>query len=300
MAQKFLVRCKGFIGDILFASSLAKKLHEENGEGTVVDYYIPLPQPKILLSMNPYIGEVFDEFTFNPNAYTRIIDIPAVNQQFPATWQFQKAAGIRNPTNEFPVWTVDTYDDEATKMLMRLRENGKPIVAWQSNWWEKSFLFSEAQYEAAVDRGKGYGDGHRDIQKILDVLQEHVNLVEVGLPAKYTQHTEEAKNPYLYAFTASAIKQCDWMIGGESGLTNLSAAVGTPTIITTDFMWQQYGPKGNFHRLRRPAMGPVTYFPEGGHVHLHPFLTDLEVAHAILDCILQPGGSESVGAWWYE
>jgi hypothetical protein len=298
--NKVLVRCRGWIGDILFASSLAKKLHEENEGEVVVDYYIPLPQPQILLEMNPYISEIFNEFTFNPNSYTRIIDIPAVNQQFPATWQFQKAAGIRNPTNEFPVWTVDTYDDEATKMLMRLRENGKPIVAWQSNWWEKSYIFTEEQYNAGVDKGQGFGDGHRDIQKILSILEEHVNLVEVGLPAKYTQHSAEAKNPYLYAFTASAIKQCDWMIGGESGLTNLSAAVGTPTIITTDFIWQQYGPKGNFHKLRRPAMGPVTYFPEGGHVHLRPFLTDLEVAHAILDCILQPGGTEAQGAWWHE
>ena len=293
MSKRFLVRCTGFIGDILFASSIAKKLHEEHGEGTSVDYYIPFPQPKILLSMNPYINDVYDEYTFNPSIYIKIIDIPAVNQQYPATVQFQQAAQISNITPEFPVWTVDSYDDAALDMLVEVRKLGKPVVAWQSNWSEKTLRYTLEQYEARTEHG------HRNIETIINILNDHVTLVEVGLPVGVTQHSDESKNPYLYAMTASVIKHCDWMIGGEGGLTNLSAAVGTPTIITTDHLYKQYGPLGNYHRLNRPAMGPLTYFPEGGHVHLNPFLTDVEVAHAILDCIGVPGAAQALNEWWF-
>jgi ADP-heptose:LPS heptosyltransferase len=56
--MKYLINCTGFIGDTLFASSIAKKLHEQDSMA-VVDYAIPLIQPKFLLEQNPYINSVY-------------------------------------------------------------------------------------------------------------------------------------------------------------------------------------------------------------------------------------------------
>lgn len=281
MHSQVLVRCTGFIGDILFASSIAKKLVEETeveGNSVDVDYYIPLPQPMILLTMNPYIRHVYKEFTFDPTIYDKIVDIPTVNQALPATIQFQQVAGVKNPSTEFNVWTVDTYDTEMEKMVAEIRSTApeKPVVAWQSNWYEKTLRFTEAQYTARTEHG------HRTIEDILSVIEPHVTLLEVGLPVGVTQHDARSQDPYLYAMTASAIKACDWMIGGEGGLTNLACAVGTKTIITTDWFWKQYGPLGNYARLDMPAMGPKTYYPNAGHVHLDPYLTDTQVGESIV------------------
>ena len=52
--EKILVKCTGFIGDILFASSIARKLKEQSNNITI-DYSIPVAQPLELLFNNPYI-----------------------------------------------------------------------------------------------------------------------------------------------------------------------------------------------------------------------------------------------------
>ena len=73
--QKILIKCTGFIGDILFASSIAKKLKEQNKECTV-DYSIPVSQPLELLYNNPYIDNVFLDSNINEADYERVICYP--------------------------------------------------------------------------------------------------------------------------------------------------------------------------------------------------------------------------------
>ena len=51
--EKILVKCTGFIGDTLFASSIAKKLKEQD-PFRVVDFTIPVAQPLELLNNNPF------------------------------------------------------------------------------------------------------------------------------------------------------------------------------------------------------------------------------------------------------
>ena len=80
-----------------------------------------------------------------------------------------------------------------------------------------------------------------------------------------------------YSNTASIIKACDFMIGGESGLINLAAGVGTKTIITGDWVHQLYGWNGCIKKIKEPKLGPEFYFPNDGHISLDPFLTDKEV-----------------------
>ena len=55
----------------------------------------------------------------------------------------------------------------------------------------------------------------------------------------------------------------------------MSSALGVPTIITTDYIHQMFGPKGirwqqnggdiNNLETRTPFLGPLSYFPKGPH-----------------------------------
>ena len=285
--KNVLVVCHGFIGDSLFASSLAKKLKEDEGFD-VVDYCIRFCQPEHLLNANPWIDNVH---TSAPGKkYNKIIELGEISQDRPVTIQYQEQAELKNPTIGYEVFTVETLDHECRKKIEGYRKDfyGFKVVAWQSNWSEKSFLFTEYQYDTALDVPYlGYGGAHRNIQTILSILKESCILIEVGFPSGITQDNPIAADSIKFARDASMIKYCDFMIGSEGGLTNLSAGMGTRTIITTDFIWQLYGPRGSQKQFQNPQMGPQIYFPEANHVHLNPFLTDEQVGDEILKIITE-------------
>jgi len=277
--MKYLINCTGFIGDTLFASSIAKKLHEQDSMA-VVDYAIPLIQPKFLLEQNPYINSVYLQSELRLTDYDRIFTMPLVDQSEPATIQFQRVAGIENPTTEFDVYTIPEFDESATEQLERLRKPNTPLVAWLAGWKDRAYQTTLDMYWRKV------GGPHRDIDKIIVSLEKKFTMIPVGLPCGVSQTIPAAQNPYEYAFLASVIKACDWMIGGEGGVTNLACAVGTRTIITTCFIEQLYGRNGHIKQIPKPQMGPAVYYPAGGHTHLAPFISDDEVATEIERIIL--------------
>lgn len=290
--MNILVNCNGFIGDILFASSLAKKLKEKH-PGCHVTYVIPLVQPKLLLEANPYIDEVYvANLPVGPRGaervYRQVINIPVVDQRYPATVYMQAMAGIEDQSTEFDVYVPNEILEKTGKEATYLRtlHPDQPLVAYQRNWDEKSFEFSVEEYERAVDvPNLGYGGRHRTSSKIIDALKPHFLMFATGFGNGVTQHSSDAANERIFAYTAGIIKHCDYFIGSEGGLSNLAAAVGTKCIITTDFIHQLYGPKGVIKQIEEPQMGPAVYYPEAGHVHLDPYLTDEQVAEAIKEHI---------------
>lgn len=271
--MKYLIKCTGFIGDNLFASSIAKKLHEQDPTA-VVDYVLSIPQPLLLFKENPYINDVY-VYSADESGYDKIYMMPSVDQSKPATIQFQEFVGIQNPTTEFDVYTVAEYDEYAKIQIEAVREPNKPVVAWLANWKDRAYATTLDMY------WKKIGGPHRDIDKIIVNLQKEFTMIQVGLPNGVSQLSLEASDPHQYAFTASVIKSCDWMIGAEGGLTNLACSVGTRTIITTCFIEQVYGRNGHVKQVPLPQMGPAVYYPTSGHTHLAPFISDDEVAEEI-------------------
>jgi hypothetical protein len=160
-------------------------------------------------------------------------------------------------------------------------------------------LFTEEEYEKAegVEDGSGYGSGKRNIYDIINPLEVNsdVLLLALGIEEKISKHYPEINSTNKFSFTASLIKNCDYVIGAEGCITNMSSAIGTKTIITTDYIHQMFGPKGinwlkqgrDFSNLekRTPFLGPNVYFPNKGHVHLNPYLTDYEVGEEILEIV---------------
>lgn len=280
--MRYQILCQGFIGDILFATSIAKKLHEQDSEAKV-DYVVPLGQPMQLMKANPYIQEVYFYSSWTEMdgkyQYDKIIQIPLVNQAEPATIQFQRAAGIHHPSLEFDIYTLPQYDFFAKNILDRLRIPSKPIIGYDVAWKAKAYNTTEEMIN------RGVGGPHRNIDWILDQLRPYCMLFPIGLPDGVKQQDAVANSAETYALTASLVKFCDMYIGCEGGLSNLAAGVGTKCAITTDFIFQLYGPKGLFRPCANPLMGPATYYPNRGHIHLRPWISDEEVAQHLIEAI---------------
>ena len=108
--QKTLVKCTGYIGDVLFASSIAKKLKEESQTNLEIHYSIPVVQPLELLYNNPYIDKVLLHNDVDQSIYDSVINIPLVDQSITPPRQFQQAAGVNNIDDEFKVYTNPAFD----------------------------------------------------------------------------------------------------------------------------------------------------------------------------------------------
>lgn len=279
--MKILIKAIGFIGDNLFGSSVAKKLKDSYPNSTI-DYLLTLPQPLELLGNNPYIDNVL--LSTDESQYDVIHQLKPLHRKETPCIQFQKQCKVPNPSSEFDIITNSNLDKYVNHMLSPYQG---VKIAWMSNWEEKSFLYSEEEYKRGIDvPNLGYGGKRRDIKFIINSLSQlpNVYLFEVGKPVGYSQKEVDLMTVSEYTLTASLIKSCDYFIGGEGGLCNLAAGVGTSTIITGDYVHQLYGWNGVIERNQTPKLGPIHYF-NSGHYELNPYLTDEEVVANIKNII---------------
>lgn len=289
-----LIKVFGYFGDIAFASSIAKKLKDEN-QFDKVDYLIGFPQMEALINNNPYIDDVFVSDYASPDPiknidiskYDKVVNLKPLSFKIPPPTEFQLEAGVNNPDSEYQVYTSKEYDAIAETTVQDLRANGKKVIAVMANWEPKTYIFTKEQYEAGIDvPNYGYGGKHRNIQYVVSKLQDHFNIIEVGYPQRYNQNMTTAiedNDQKSILFESSLMKYCDAFVGTEGGLCNLAAGVGTKTIITGDFVHQLYGWNGVIKKIQEPKLGPIHYFKDKGHIELDPYLTDEEVLNKIIE-----------------
>lgn len=289
--SKIVVVCHGYLGDHLFASSLAEKLIGE-GQASLVDYVVGFPQVIPLLKLNPYINEViFDGFItpypqLRNSGYDKVVQLHPLSFVEQPCIEYQKTAGIQNPTAEFKVYTDPVLDEQFKSHMDPYRE--VPIVAIMNNWQSKAFRFTEEEYVRGIDvPNKGYGGRLRNISFIVDAIKEKFVTIEVGAPENVNQFQTATMLPHTTRTLleeASLLKNCDYFIGAEGGLANLASGVGCKTILTSDFVHQLYGWNGVIRKIPEPKLGPRYYFSDG-HVDLDPYLSDKEVVEQIINII---------------
>jgi hypothetical protein len=274
--MKILIKAMGFIGDNLFATSVAKKLKYKYDGLCEVDMLLSVAQPFELISNDPHIDNVYLEMP--DKQYDIIFQLQPLSKNPTPCEQLQTQCRIENPTTEYKIYT-NPYLDEYVKHCFKNKGERK-LVAYLSNWEERSFLFTEEEYKRGIDvPNLGYGGKRRNISYIISELEKNKDLIliEVGKPNGTNQLETDIFTVSEYSLTASIIKNCDYFIGGEGGLCNLAAGVGTKTIITGDFTHQLYGWNGVIEKNEEPKLGPKFYFPEFGHVTLNPYISDDEV-----------------------
>jgi hypothetical protein len=286
--MKILVKTIGFIGDNIFASSIAKKLKEKHGNDCQVDFQISILAPFELMFNNPYIDDVYYS-ECDESVYNVIHQLKPINRKSTPIEQFQIQCGIENVDTDYNVYTNKSTDKLVKDAFSSYKNEKNILVAVQTNWEEKSFLFTEEEYNTGIDvPNLGYGGKRRNINHILETLNKNDNvlLIPVGKPNGFDQKTSEITAVSELTLTASVIKNCDYFIGAEGGLSNIAAGLGIKTIITGDFVHQLYGWNGVIEKNEEPKLGPKFYFPEFGHVTLNPYISDDEVIEEIKKLIL--------------
>jgi hypothetical protein len=286
--MKILIKTIGFIGDNIFASSVAKKLKEKYGNESIIDFHISILAPFELLVNNPYINDVYFS-NCDETQYDTVYQLHPIHRTTTPIEQFQLQCGIENTDTHYEVYTNKSNDKLIADVFSSYRRQKNKLIAVQVNWEEKSFLFTEDEYKIGIDvPNLGYGGKRRDINKIIQLLnqQDDLILIPVGKPNGFDQRTTEIPTVSELSLTTSVIKNCDYFIGSEGGLSNIAAGVGTKTIITGDFIHQLYGWNGVIEKNEEPKLGPKFYFPEFGHVTLNPYISDEDVVAEIIKLLV--------------
>ena len=283
--MNILIKSTGFIGDILFSTSVARQMKRED-RTLLIDYQIPLNAPYEILQLDNNINRIFiPNEEVDESSYDKVFTLPPCTQEDPPTIQYQKHCGVKDLDPSYNVEVPHTAIEVVSAMMKPHKQQGKKIVAWQGNWEEKSFRYTEEEYKRGVDvPNLGYGGKRRDINFLISELSRRYLLIKVGFDPGVSQNQIGLLTTGIFTYTAAILSQCDYMVGGESGLINLAAGVGTKTIITGDYVHQLYGWNGVIRKLKEPKLGPEFYF-ENGHVSLNPYLTDEEVVEQIKNII---------------
>ena len=151
-------------------------------------------------------------------------------------------------------------------------------VGYQMDWQQKTFRISENQ------PFNKHNIKHRDIFSVINCMElnPHIILFAIGLEETISKKYPTINSTSKFSFTSSLIKNCDYVIGADGCLTNISSALGIPTIITTDRI---YYDDGVLSQTTNKFIGPCKYFPNQNHVHLNPLLTDKEIGSEILKIV---------------
>lgn len=278
--RKALIAVHGYFGDHLFANSIAEHLINEDQFDTV-DYVIGFPQVLPFFERNPFVDKVFlngvGPSPSIPNTgidYDKIFQLGTFSKKMPPAMEMQIACGVKNPSSKFYVYT----NPELDKLVETEYANNKDkVVAIMNGWRERTFAFTREEYATGAT-----GQRRRDTDSIVKKIESEYTTMHVGTSAKVNQFSVYHDEPSL-DLTASLLKYADVFVGGEGGLANLAYAVGTSTILTSDFIHYLYGPNGKMFQLDEPNLGPCYYeYDTGYHINLDPYLTDDEVANNIL------------------
>lgn len=259
--KKYLINCsKLSLREIIFAESIAKKLKAEDTDN-IVDYCLPDQQMSSLLNEDPYINSVFTEI---PSLeYDVSLELPPSDNNEIPTIQYQKLVGILEPTSEYCIYTnkqIDVNVDNQITQLLSQRE-WKPIVGFVEGWENDSHILTP-------ETPLGINTSKRNINQLLEYLNNHVWLVALGSPFNIT-------DPNFLAFNASLMSFMNWVIGPIGLLTTMAAGLGTSTIVTADSAWNK----------TENLMSPFPFFHGKNHWTIGPFVPDEELGPEIVQII---------------
>ena len=286
--NRFLIKCENLdIGDVLFASSIAKKIKQENPP-CEVDFNVNYLQTLELMSNNPYIDNVYYKNNGSDYTTTHLLNKSShdLDVSTSVVSQYQQMCGIKSFDDTFEIFTNQTSDyaiESSMKELIEIEYWNSDIIkiCYVMDWDRKSYLLDD------------YDDipNTRNTHSIIECLKndDKIILFAIGIESRDSKNFPSINSSSKFCFTASLIKNSDYVIGPEGCLTNMSAALDVNTIITTDYIQYTYGPNGTktdkTKNYTEPFLGPLKYFPNGNHIHLDPYLSDREVGEEVLKIV---------------
>lgn len=298
MSETYYIKTNGFLGDILFQTSIAKSLKQIDRNNKIIFYCIR-PQLWNILNKVPFIDVVT---TKDSSSYD--IDEIITTQQYNnrnelPTLFHQTNANIplHNRIKDFKL-DIDLSTNLKNDGIFRI---GVPL-----DWELKSFNYTLDEYKRGIDIPNfGYGGKHRDITYMLNSLLEkcnskfNVELIRLGLGCGHSliPINEDALEFEINSYYSMSVdlSNCNLVIGSEGGITNLSNALGIPTHTTTDFQMQLYGYNGVLEKVGvendtgnehlQIGLGPFQFDDSGIHTYSKHIASDEEVVNDIFNKI---------------
>ena len=241
--NRFLIKCENLdIGDVLFASSIAKKIKQENPP-CEVDFNVNYLQTLELLSNNPYIDNVY--YKNNGSDYTTTYLLNKSSHDLDVSTsvvsQYQQMCGIKSFDDTFEIFTNQTSDyaiESSMKELIEIDYWNSDIIkiCYVMDWDRKGYLLDNSDDRPNTRNAHSITEPMKNNDKIM--------LFAIGIESRDSKNFPSINSSSKFSFTASLIKNSDYVIGPEGCLTNMSSALGVNTIITTDYIHYTYRPNG--------------------------------------------------------
>lgn len=269
--MKILIVNVGFLGDSLFAASLAENC-KKNGY-KVVDLVIGFPQTFELLKLNPYIDNIYLNNEIGP--YPRLETLPdEINL---SSYNIVYATEHSVFSERF----LDTYNKKLNlpKLEYNLNfylpkvefeESPKKSIAFQVDWNKRSYQGDKKP---------------RNPEYIVNSIREKYNVFIVG---ENTHFNINENTPSNFLDECKYISACDYFFGFPGGMHWIAAGAGTKTITTSEHMLDHFTGTGDFKgsgidEFRNDFMLHASKHFDDQHILLDPGISDNKIIQYLLD-----------------
>ena len=258
----------GFIGDSLFAASLCENL-KRSGIYNRVDLLIGFPQTLDVLKYNPFIDNVYLSNRIGSTPTTANVpqecDLSVYDKIYSTAHSEFGQRFLDTWNKNFGLTDLD-YEIKLHIPPMEFEfESNKPRIAFHLDWNQRSYQKNKTP---------------RNPQGIINALQKDFDVYPVGAHSHFDLNKNTSHD---FLVMCGVIAHCDVFFGYPGGLHCVAAAVGTPTITTSEYLLHHFTHTGDFtgtgiEEFRRDfklhAMHHCTDVP---HILLEPEISDIEI-----------------------
>lgn len=266
----------GFLGDSLFAASLCENL-KKIGKYNRVDLLIGFPQTIEVLQFNPYIDNIY--LANNIGAYPTINDVPldcdlSIYDTVYSTEHSKFNEKFLDTYNKnFGLPQVDYKLNLHLPVMEFEFSTNRPRIAFHLDWAQRSFQS---------------GGVPRDPHMIIDQLQGEFEIYTVGAQSHFENNDNKSHD---FLVECGFIAQCDIFFGFPGGMHWIAAAVGTPTITTSEHMMKHFTNTGDFNGIgiddfrQDFKLHASHHFNDVEHTLLEPEISDNDIVQYLKNYI---------------
>lgn len=244
--MKVLIVPYGWMGDTLFATSIARLVKKHNPSYTV-DFYLNHPPMVDLISNLPGI----DDVVYSSEGYDKIFVMPHTNI-------------FENPLKTY-MSSIDLNIEDITFESIPINTpQTLTYITYQADWQNRTKL---------------------DVSSIINELSKHVECVSIGKNTSITIGGQE-ENRILFNQTVDLVSKSKLHLGMLGGTNVLSSYLGIPTFTTLDCHYSSHHNNlspDEFHE--KIQIIPSVWCQNKKHIEFHPNADENEVINLILSKI---------------
>lgn len=244
--MKVLIVPYGWMGDTLFATSIARLVKKHNPSYTVDFYLNHYPMLDLIANLHN-IDNVVHSF----EGYDRVFTMPHTNV-------------FENPLKTY----ISSIDINIEDVTFEYIPNSKPqiptYITYQADWQNRTKL---------------------DVSFIINGLSKHIECIPIGKNTSITIGGQE-ENRILFNQTVDLVSKSKLHLGMLGGTNVLSSYLGIPTFTTLDCHYSSHhnnlSPDEFYEKIQ---IIPSVWCQSKKHIEFHPNINENEIINIILSKI---------------